>query len=495
MNRHTGKRFWGWLAAVLLIAPAGCDSPINSAGGAGAGGTEANKTGNPIISLSVADTPAAIDGEANTITVFVPYYQGFNPKSLDVSVELEENAAVIPALAGPQDFSRPKKITVRSADGATGEYTVTVYALFSGPESLAGLAGYTNWNGDEGGTAPMPDPAKPLYIALEGIDLNGTTVPSIEPVAVYETYEPLGTNSLMRIFGVEESWYHHKVPGYTHDQYIALDLSRYTTETALQGGSLPLGDHTDADGGTYYADGPFSRVTAINFPPALRILGKSLFQGNKTLTSIELPPGLVTIDYAAFAGALNLKTVNLPTPLKTIGTYAFMDTALESVNLPEGLTQIGLGAFSKTKIKRVTLPSSVTAVNRSFGNIPTLEYADFSRANIESISSIIGGFTGCGLKEVYLPESLLRLGMFSVSFAGSRLEKMVIYAPMPPEMEEEWSYWNQSTFGEPTGPYTGFASGFKIYVPDASVNAYKTANGLSAGWAQYADKIHPVSEL
>jgi hypothetical protein len=468
-------------AAAVLVTLAACDTGAGPAPEAGPGSGQTAG----IRSMSVEGVP--VQTAAGKINVYVPYYEGFDPKALDVSGEVEEGAAVIPQLTGKQNFSSPKTFSVRSADGAVTKYTVTVYALFSGIESLAKLAAYTDWTS---GKVPMPNPEKPLpfYIALEGIDLyNPSAVPA------FDSSNP-GVCALGRIFGVEDTFSHEgTVPGYTHGQYIALDLSRYT-DTVLQGSQLPLGNHESSGGETYYADGPFSRVTSINLPPNLRTLGKSLFQGNEVLTEIELPESLVKIDYAAFAGAKNLKTVKLPSTLKTIETYAFMDTALESIDLSQGLTSIGTAAFSRTSIKRLTLPSSVVSLNYSFSGCDSLEYADLSKTQVEELG--LAPFYGCNsLKEVYLPETLIKLDSFSVSFAGTgaSLEKMVVYAPFPPEMEEEWSR-NAGNVGAPTGPYR-FVKDFKIYVPDSSVNLYKTASGASLGWSQYADKIRPISEL
>ncbi|MDR3356445.1 MAG: leucine-rich repeat domain-containing protein [Spirochaetaceae bacterium] len=246
-----------------------------------------------------------------------------------------------------------------------------------------------------------------------------------------------------------------------------------------------MGTHGSPSGPAYYADGPFSRVTAISFPPSLRILGESLFQGNEALTEIELPEGLVKIDYAAFAGAKNLKSVKLPSTLRTIGTYAFQGTALESIDLPAGLDEIGSAAFYGTSIKRVTLPASVS-VSSGFSGIKTLEYADFSKADIYGSRAKAISFAGCGgLKEVYLPETLLELDEFPWSFkgVGGKLKKLVVYAPVPPVLHKVSSELSQ------------FTGSFKIYVPDSSVNRYKNAAGASAGWSQYADKIRPVSAL
>lgn len=42
-----------------------------------------------------------------------------------------------------------------------------------------------------------------------------------------------------------------------------------------------------------------------------------------------------------------------------------------------------------------------------------------------------------------------------------------------------------------SGSGKNVSGGMKIYVPDASVEAYKKATN----WSQYADRIYPMSEL
>jgi hypothetical protein len=434
------------------------------------------------------------------VTVYIPYSAGFNPAALDVTAELEEGAAMMPVIKGPQDFSKPKKIQVRTADGVISDYTITVYALFSGIESLPDLAAYTNWNEDTGGTARMPDQNKPFYIALEEIPLHSVLYSDYPAFAAFVESSPWSPwfNGVYDIFGVEEDQSHRNLPGYTNGQYLVLDLSRYTDVFSIMDADtgLPLGQHLNDS--MYFADGPFSRVVSIKLPPNLQVLGASLFQGNEVITSIELPEGLQKVCYSCFGGASNLTSVTLPSTLRTIGAYAFMNTSLESVNFPQGLRKIGSGAFAYTNIKTVTLPSSVMEVEASFSNNPLLEYADFSSSSIDRLSVVSGGFSGCGnLKEVYLPETLLGLGMFSRSFNGAKLEKMVVYASTPPDMELEYKSSNKShvtELWELSGPYF-MSSAFKIYVPDASVTRYKNASGPAIGWSEYADRIHPLSEL
>jgi hypothetical protein len=419
-----------------------------------------------------------------------------------------------------QDFSSAKKIKLRAADGTVIDYTVTVYALFDGVDSLAGLYEYTDWTRAENqNPAPMPDPAKPLYIVLAGFT-GFKEVPPVtrHPGITYPEAEShdytIGSTSIMRIMGVE-SYGDAPLPGYVHNQYIALDVSALSDE-ALSSAGCPFGHDVG------YTDGPFARVTSIKLPANLKSIGESLFQGNETLSSIDLPEGLEEISYAAFAGVTNLKSIKLPATLKKIGVSAFVDTGLESIDLPEGLETIMGNAFSNTQIERVTLPSTITTLVSAFSNIDTLKYADYSKSQITKLTPG-AAFAVCpNLEEVRLPKTLSSPvpEEYSVSWTPAlddltstfysakklKLEKLVIYAEVPPTMYRDYKIVNSgNNINLVYEQNANFPTAFKIYVPDASLETYKAAaytitdeQGTTwnlDGWKQYADKIHPLSEL
>jgi hypothetical protein len=412
-----------------------------------------------------------------------------------------------------QDFSSAKKIKLRAADGTVIDYTVTVYALFDGVDSLAGLYEYTDWTRAEN-PAPMPNPAKPLYIALAGFTgFNEVPPVTRHPGITYpenELYDyTMCTFSIMRIMGVESQVVSGvPLPGYVHNQYIALDVSALSDE-ALSSYSCPFGDEVG------YTDGPFARVTSIRLPLNLKKLSNSLFQGNEILSSIDLPEGLEDIGYASFAGMKNLKSIKLPPNLKTIDRYAFIDTGLESIELPEGLETIAECAFANTQLQTITLPSTVKALgNGVFSGIKTLKYADFSKSKISTLANnreLANSYTfsnDINLEEVYLPQTLTELPQFTVGlfYGRNNLSKLVIYAEVPPKLPKDYKIVNSgSGIDFAYEQNANFPDTFKIYVPDASVDAYKTAthevvNGQGNtvtydGWVQYADKIYPISEL
>ena len=138
---------------------------------------------------------------------------------------------------------------------------------------------------------------------------------------------------------------------------------------------------------------------------------------------------VTTIGYGAFWGCNSLINVTIPNGVTSIGDYAFNAcTGLTSITIPNGVTSIGEYAFQNcASLTSVTIPDSVTLI----------KYYAFLRC-----------------------------------------------------------YSLTSVYCQPTTPPTGYygmfnnnASDRKIYVPTASVDAYKAADG----WKNYASSIEPYN--
>jgi len=168
------------------------------------------------------------------------------------------------------------------------------------------------------------------------------------------------------------------------------------------------------------------------------------FNGNsnrKYLVSIILPNSVTDIGAMAFYKCTSLKTVTLPNSLKIVRSYAFQEcNAIESLDLPNTLEEIHTGAFYGCNLDIIDLPASVKMIQDSifYVNSETLVIVRAStppNANMsESQYIFAGGLPGYG-----------------------------------------------SSKGTPS----------VIYVPDASVIAYKAANK----WNDYSDIIKPISEM
>ena len=181
--------------------------------------------------------------------------------------------------------------------------------------------------------------------------------------------------------------------------------------------------------------------TSIYIPSSVTVINQYAFFGVDTFSSISLPDELTYIGENAFYET-NITSINIPGSVTEIADYAFHRcTDLSSITFNTGLQKIGREAFAFcTNISSITLPSSVTHLGGFYGN-----YAD-------------AVFSGC-----------------------SSLTSVTLLATTPPSL---------SGAGEGiTTVFSGAHASLAIYVPSASVNTYKSANG----WETYASKISAIS--
>ena len=280
-------------------------------------------------------------------------------------------------------------------------------------------------------------------------------------------------------------------------------------------------------------------LTNITFPTSLVTIGKNAFYNCTSLKIEDLSlPNLETLGSGAFNGvkiskisnlgkitAVNpenwngenlgdksvLREITLPNTLKTIGNNTFSGyTALETITIENGASgiNVGAGAFSR-------LPSSTTfnvdpdvfvsfgsnAFNETsmwnevtFTNITRLDYQVFrgstiSKIKLPSVETMAGNnnyegiFSYCqNLVLVDIGENCSSIGSNSLGrFVGTSGNNVtvVVRATTPPSLAGALinTQWVYATVGE-------------LYVPDASVDAYKEATN----WSRYADIIKPLSE-
>lgn len=176
------------------------------------------------------------------------------------------------------------------------------------------------------------------------------------------------------------------------------------------------------------------------------------------LTSVILPQTLTSICDGCFDMCPNLTKLTLPTSVTTIGQGAFYGVPAKiEINLPN-LTNLGMGAFRTSGVTKVVNLGSITRL------IGTDNYANF------------GVFEKCSnLAHVSLPKTITDIGSYALRNCPM-LEEIICNAITPP------------TLG--SSAFTGTHANLIVYVPDASVTAYREASG----WSQYADRIKPLSE-
>jgi hypothetical protein len=243
-----------------------------------------------------------------------------------------------------------------------------------------------------------------------------------------------------------------------------------------------------------------SSIVSIDLPDAITTIGDYAFKNCASLDSIDLPDNLTAIGQYAFEGCGSLTAIALPDSLTTIPGYAFYNCAsLAAITLPDNLTTIGQNAFNGCiSLEAITLPDAITTIgNAAFGGCSSLVSIDLP----DSLTTIGEfAFSGCtSLVSIDLPDSCTTIGRDAFSYCSSLLIvdlpdsitaihrfafgatalKLVISRNSTPPV----LYYNGYS------PFHDTPALQSIYVPDESVDAYKSA------WGDYAGKIKPLSEL
>ena len=208
--------------------------------------------------------------------------------------------------------------------------------------------------------------------------------------------------------------------------------------------------------------GAFSLCNSLEeviLPDTMKVLGSNSFAKCPVLVRINLPEGLTTINSNAFRESVNLVIDKFPESLTSIGSNNFYQNKNlpDVINLPN-LQTLG-AAFMKSNIKRVENLGKITTTDRSTIYWPTSYGA--------------GPFSDCKeLEFVEVPATVTNIGIGFVA-GCTALKEIVLRNPTP------------ATLG--TAPFNSTTCPF--FVPNESVEAYKSATG----WSAFASRIYPLS--
>ncbi len=199
------------------------------------------------------------------------------------------------------------------------------------------------------------------------------------------------------------------------------------------------------------------------------------FKNASNLTTLIIKDGIVGIAPLAFTTLINLQEVELSSNLMYIEDDVFIGTNLKNITLPKNLKKIGSHAFESTKIENFNFPSSIEEIG---------DYAFVSCSQLKEIefnSNVLLGqavFANCAtLEKVTFHKGLQKVNYY-LFVSSIKLTTLIINSINVPVLIDSSAFQNVH-------------AQFSIYVPDGSVNTYRSAQG----WSHFSDKIKGISEL
>ena len=284
-------------------------------------------------------------------------------------------------------------------------------------------------------------------------------------------------------------------------------------------------------------------LTSVTIPSSVTSIGDNTFWDCISLTNVSIGEGVTSIGNSAFYGCSSLTSINIPRSVTSIGNRAFygcqgeliidsktfFEKDYKSSNYPmssesswlsgskftkltigDSITKIGSYTFYKyTSLTSVTIPDSVTSIGyNAFGQCTLLKDTYVIIANLTTyaesndIYNISGNkhllVNGVEITELVVPDSVTSIGDYAFHNC-SGLTSVTI--PNSVTLIGSYAFYQcsslTSVYCKPTTPPAGGFDmfsyydsgkkpiGCKIYVPTASVNAYKSAQY----WSDYAAYI------
>ena len=281
--------------------------------------------------------------------------------------------------------------------------------------------------------------------------------------------------------------------------------------TSLSKFNFPKGVTTIA-GNTFRGCGNFKTII---IPNTVTTIGDEAFSNTRnsgeTISYLEIPSSVTTIEHQAFSSAIFEKVFidcDLPDSSSafygseihdlTLGKHAtylgsdslYAKLTQNTLTIPETVTHIGNGIFSSSSEVKVLNFNAPVQIYPGYGRLQSIEelnvgklvpgiaegsfsgFSNLKTVNLENGLTYIGNaaFVSTVIETIEIPESVTSIG--ASAFANcSHLTGVICKSTTPP------------TLGE-----NAFAStNCIIYVPDESVDAYKSA------WSEYSSRIRAIS--
>lgn len=249
-----------------------------------------------------------------------------------------------------------------------------------------------------------------------------------------------------------------------------------------------------------------TNLKKIILPQSIVKVGSYAFYDCKSLESIDVPDGVTAIGSSAFSGCTSLKSFNMPQGVTTIkenifincpnlskirGKYtsnderciiidgkllSFASAGLNEYTIPNEVEIIGSYSFAECgNLRGVTIPNNVVTIEGcAFSQCENLERVDIQEG-VKTIGQL--AFMRCiNLKSISIPKSVIDIKN-DVFINCKNLKSVYCNNENPPSLGQNVFKTLQEGIYEKIGCF--------IYVPESSINSYKTA----LGWKDYVEYI------
>lgn len=212
----------------------------------------------------------------------------------------------------------------------------------------------------------------------------------------------------------------------------------------------------------FFANGNANPIYNI-FPTSTSQWGKIYINGQQVSTAVTVPEGVTRLS-RTFYGFKSLTSVSLPNSLKVLGDQTFANcTSLLGCEIPAGVDSIGSAFFGCSKITSIDVPRGVQNLGAStFYGCSALNNVTL-HTGLKLIRSMV--FSSCSaLTKLSLPSTLDSIT--PGAFMSTSMTELTCKAVTPPATTD-------ITFSD-------IAANCILFVPEASIAAYKAAPGWKA---------------
>jgi hypothetical protein len=261
---------------------------------------------------------------------------------------------------------------------------------------------------------------------------------------------------------------------------MTIDWGDETIETNSDSGNITL-NHTYANYGKYKIRISFTG-TVVNFKLGHNSDATSLFAGSlaysASLKGLYIGDNISTLQNYALDYCINLTKITIPTLVNSLGTYCFRNCySLPFIITPYLATLVNVGVFQNCySLSNIILSAGIEKIgNSAISNNFSLKDIIFpdGLTTFNNYSMAVART----LRKITVPASVTTLGT-QVFYSAVNMLYYKFLSTTPPTMANINVFENINIL-------------CKIYVPDASLEAYKTATN----WSVYADYIYPLSEF